>query len=55
MPMQLLFWVLMLMWAVVRIAYLPKPIGPSVISEVVLFVLLLLLGWHVYGPAVTSH
>ena len=56
MPLALLFWVLMLLWLVLGFwtswpGRQPLPYGP-VGSNLLLFVLLGLLGWAVFGAAV---
>jgi len=57
MEAKLIFWVLMLMWLVFGIATnwpapgtKPWPLA----GNILLWVLLALLGWHVFGAAVTK-
>lgn len=57
MSMGLVFWVLMLLWLVFGIAWnwpgnsVVGPYGP-IGNNVLLFVLLLLLGWHAFGAPI---
>ncbi len=50
MTFQLAYWVVMLVWLVVELTSKPLDIK-SHKSSAVLFVLLVLLGWKVMGPA----
>ena len=57
MKMDLIFWVLMLFWAVFGIipdppAGQPVPIYRRYGGTLLLFILLFLLGWAEFGPAV---
>lgn len=57
MSFALLFWVLMLLWLIFGIwANFPLDPNKSKIlgGHIGLFILLLLLGWKVFGPAVHS-
>ena len=51
MTLGLAFWILMLIWAVFGIASLNNAVGSygTVGNTILLFVLLLLLGWHDFG------
>lgn len=56
MPLSILFWVLMLLWLVLGLwtnwpGQQGHPYGPFG-SNLLLFILLLLLGWAVFGAAV---
>lgn len=51
MPIGILFWVLMILWLLFGL--IPEPQGFrywSIGGTVLLFVLLALLGWRVFGP-----
>jgi len=53
MPLQILFWVLMLLWLVLGWGRRGEPFanwGPGWLLE---FVLFFVVGWKVFGPAVT--
>ena len=56
MPIGLIFWVLMLLWLV--LGFVPQPAGsPAPLylkwgGTLLLFILLVLLGWDAFGPAV---
>lgn len=56
MSIGLVFWILMLIWLVFGswgIWNAPGPPGwPVLGSNLLLFVLLLLLGWHAFGPPI---
>ena len=57
MPLGLIFWIIMLLWLVLGVLanrnILTGPyIGWS--NSILLFVLLLLLGWKVFGPAISG-
>ena len=56
MSMGLLFWILMLIWLIFGVAHnwgaVPGPYGPWGHS-LLLFILLLLLGWQVFGAPIT--
>ena len=45
MTLGLVFWILMLLWLVLWLAWSPHPMAPNV----VMFLLLLCLGWHAFG------
>jgi hypothetical protein len=47
----LLFWILMILWFVFGL-WASWPLGWGFGSTVLLFVLLALLGWQVFGPAI---
>lgn len=56
MAMGLMFWILMLLWLVFgAVAYWPGSqfghYGPAG-NWLLLFILLLLLGWHAFGPPI---
>lgn len=57
MTMGLVFWILMLIWLVFGLLWnwpgnpVTLPYGPLG-NTVLLFILLLLLGWHSFGPPV---
>lgn len=53
MPFGLLFWILMLLWLVLEFTPVIRthPYGPYG-SNLLLFILLLLLGWHDFGPPI---
>jgi len=53
MSIGLVFWILMLLWLVLGI-YLawPTPHWPAMGGNLLLFILLLLLGWHSFGPPI---
>ena len=51
MPIGLIFWVLMLLWLV--FGFIPQQPGPLRYGgTLILFILLFLLGWAAFGPAV---
>lgn len=53
MPMGVLFWVLMLLWLLLGLWWSWPPEGRGwgpVGGNLMLFLLLLLLGWKVFGP-----
>lgn len=52
MTLGLCFWILMLIWLVFGLAVYNGAVGPygNVGHTLVLFILLLLLGWKVFGP-----
>ncbi len=55
MTMGLCYWILMLLWLIgaLRPWFGPtKPAWGSVVGDIVLFILLLLLGWQVYGAPI---
>ncbi len=56
MPKQLIFWAIMLIWLVCGFgAFSPSPVWKERATfggNIVLFILLTLLGWQVYGPAI---
>jgi hypothetical protein len=56
MTIGLVFWILMLIWAVFGIVWNwpGSPVGPygPIGNTILLFVLFLLLGWHAFGPPV---
>ncbi len=47
----LLFWILMILWFIFGL-YLSWPVGPPFGTTVLLFVLLALLGWQVFGKPI---
>lgn len=49
MTLGLAFWILMLLWAVLRWPWPGAP-WPAWSGDVLLFILFLLLGWHEFGP-----
>jgi hypothetical protein len=55
MSLGLLFWILMLLW-VVGYGYgtfrTPNPSWPVIGPNILLFILLLLLGWQAFGPPI---
>lgn len=52
MTLGLCFWILMLIWAVFGLAVWNGAVGPygNIGHTLLLFVLLMLLGWHAFGP-----
>jgi hypothetical protein len=55
MTFGLAFWILMLLWLVLSVWHSwrgPAPNYPLVGGNVLLFVLLLLLGWHEFGAPI---
>lgn len=54
MPIGLLFWILMILAVLAWIGAIFWPVVPVWSSTVVVFVLLALLGWKVFGPALTA-
>lgn len=53
MTMAVIFWVLMIIWLVFGLysSYTPGPYG-GFGNTILLFVLFLLLGWHVFGSPI---
>jgi hypothetical protein len=55
MSLQLLFWILMLIWLIFGLAYnggyLVGPYGPWG-NTILLFILFLILGWQVFGQPI---
>ena len=55
MSLQLLFWILMLIWLIFGLAYnggyLAGPYGPWG-NTILLFILFLILGWQVFGQPI---
>lgn len=55
MSLGLVFWVLMLLWLVLWFyPQYPAPNWPVVGGGVLLFILLLILGWHDFGPPIRA-
>lgn len=54
MPMGLMFWILMLIWAVFGVWW-NWPNHYVVGGNVLLFILLVLLGWHSFGAPLQGH
>lgn len=54
MPLGLMFWILMLLWLIFGLVERWGPSGPYWAwgGSLVLFILLLLLGWQVFGAPV---
>ncbi len=56
MPLSLLFWILMLLWAILGIGpTFPRGAAPNYWAfggSLLLFVLIALLGWQVFGAAI---
>lgn len=52
MTLGLAFWILMLLWFIGRWFWSPPTIGLPMIPDLLLFILLLLLGWHDFGPPI---
>lgn len=56
MSIGLCFWILMLLWLVLGIAWRWPAIGAGqygpIGSDLLLFILLLLLGWHAFGAPI---
>ena len=52
MTIGLCFWILMLIWLVFGFATWQGAVGPygTIGHTLLLFILLLLLGWHAFGP-----
>ncbi len=52
MTLGLCFWILMLIWLVFGLAIWQGAVGPygPAASSLLLFILLLCLGWHAFGP-----
>ena len=57
MSLQLLFWILMLIWLIFGLAYnggyLQGPYGPWG-NTILLFVLFLILGWQAFGSPIQA-
>lgn len=51
MPMGVIFWILMLLWLVYGM-YRDWPNYPIAGHNLLLFVVVSLLGWQVFGPAI---
>jgi hypothetical protein len=51
MPFGLMFWILMLVWFVFGL-WLTWPNHQLVGGNLLLFILLVLLGWHAFGPPI---
>ncbi len=51
MTFALLFWIIVLLWLVGVGLYGPRPFGPAYVPQLLMLILLLLLGWKVFGPA----
>lgn len=53
MPITLLFWILMLFWLVGGIYWRWPASGPAlwgpIVPDLLLFILILILGWHAFG------
>jgi len=55
MTLSLVFWLLMLIWLVFGLwSNWPVQNRPNLGGTVLLFILLLLLGWRVFGPPIHS-
>jgi hypothetical protein len=53
MPSALLFWILMLLWLVGGVYYRwPAPGASGWVPDLLLFLLLLVLGWHAFGAPI---
>lgn len=51
MTISLVFWILMLLWLVLGLSAVRYPnLGPA--GNLLLFLLLLLLGWKLFGPPI---
>jgi hypothetical protein len=52
MPIAIAFWVLMLLWLIFGVVVGPTPFSwRGSAGNLLLFVLIALLGWHVFGAA----
>jgi hypothetical protein len=51
MTLALAFWVLMLIWLVWSLPFNTWAAQAPYASNILLFLLFVLLGWHVFGPA----
>jgi len=52
MTLGLLFWICMLLWLVIGV-WIDYPSGPRLLGRgVLLFILLLVLGWHSFGAPI---
>lgn len=56
MSLGLVFWVLMLLWVVLWFYphWSPAPNWPVISGGLLLFLLLLILGWHDFGPPIRA-
>lgn len=56
MTIGLLFWILMLFWLIFGVLWRHYPFSQTTFApfggDLLLFILLLLLGWHVFGPPI---
>lgn len=55
MTFALAFWVLMLIWLALGLWLAWPSGGIGIAPNLLLFLLLLLLGWHAFGPPLVGH